>query len=71
MAKKINVTFDDVFLEKIDFMAKESGMSRSAFLAMPVNVYANQMAALQMVNDLPGLLQQMENLSEKIDESKA
>ncbi|WP_429960996.1 ribbon-helix-helix protein, CopG family [Enterococcus sp. AZ012] len=71
MVKKINVTFDDEFLESIDAMAKQSGMSRSAFLAMAVNTYANQMASMQMLRDLPELLQQIEELNDKVDDSKA
>lgn len=71
MAKKFTATFDENLLKRVDLVADEMGLTRSAFLAVAVNTYFQQFDALKSVNEMSAILSKLEELEGKLDESKA
>lgn len=69
MAMRLNISIDENLVPKIDEVAKEMGLSRSAFLSVAVNQYIMQNDAMKMMSDMPALMQKLEELEEKINSS--
>lgn len=64
MSKKVNVTFDDVLLERIDETAKAMGLNRSAFLAVAANSYFGQQDAITAMNNMPEIMRKLEAMKD-------
>lgn len=69
MAMRLNISIDENLVPKIDEVAKEMGLSRSAFLSVAVNQYIMQNDAMKMMSDMPALMKKLEELEEKLNSS--
>lgn len=63
MAIRVNMTFDETLLIRIDDEAKKMGLSRSAFVAVAVNQYLMQIDNVQAVKDVKSMLDKLERLT--------
>ena len=64
MATRVNMTFDETLLIRIDDEAKKMGLSRSAFVAVAVNQYLMQIDNVQAVKDVKSMLDKLERLTQ-------
>lgn len=64
MATRVNMTFDETLLIRIDDEAKKMGLSRSAFVAVAVNQYLMQIDNVQAVKDVKSMLDKLEQLTQ-------
>lgn len=64
MAIRVNMTFDETLLNRIDDEAKKMGLSRSAFVAVAVNQYLMQIDNVQAVKDVKSMLDKLEQLTQ-------
>lgn len=64
MATRVNMTFDETLLIRIDDEAKKMGLSRSAFVAVAVNQYLMQIDNVQAVKDVKSMLDKLEKLTQ-------
>lgn len=63
MAIRVNMTFDETLLNRVDDEAKKMGLSRSAFFAVAVNQYLMQIDNVQAVKDVKSMLDKLERLT--------
>ena len=64
MATRVNMTFAETLLIRIDDEAKKMGLSRSAFVAVAVNQYLMQIDNVQAVKDVKSMLDKLERLTQ-------
>lgn len=64
MAIRVNVSFEESILNKIDEEAKRIGLSRSAFIAVAVNQYFQQMENVNAVSTLKEMIDKVELLNQ-------
>ena len=64
MAIRVNVSFEENILNKIDEEAKRIGLSRSAFIAVAVNQYFQQMENVNAVSTLKEMIDKVELLNQ-------
>lgn len=64
MAIRVNVSFEENILNKIDEEAKRIGLSRSAFIAVAVNQYFQQMENVNAVSALKEMIDKVELLNQ-------
>lgn len=64
MAIRVNVSFEQSILNKIDEEAKRIGLSRSAFIAVAVNQYFQQMENVNAVSTLKEMIDKVELLNQ-------
>lgn len=64
MALRVNVSLEESILNKIDEEAKRIGLSRSAFIAVAVNQYFQQMENVNAVSALKEMIDKVELLNQ-------
>ena len=64
MATRVNMTFDETLLNRVDDEAKKMGLSRSAFFAVAANQYLMQIDNVQAVKDVKSMLDKLEQLTQ-------
>lgn len=64
MAIRVNVSFEEKILERMDEESKKMGISRSAFIAVAVNQYLMQIDNVQAVKDVKSMLDKLERLTQ-------
>lgn len=64
MAIRVNVSFEEKILERMDEESKKMGISRSAFIAVAVNQYLMQIDNVQAVKDVKSMLDKLEKLTQ-------
>lgn len=69
MVVRLSISIDENLLPKIDNVARDMGLNRSAFLSVAVNQYITQNEAMKMMTDMPALLEKLDELEKKINES--
>lgn len=69
MVVRLSISLDENLLPKIDKVARDMGLNRSAFLSVAVNQYITQNEAMKMMSDMPALLEKLDELEKKINES--
>lgn len=71
MVVRLSISVSDELLPKIDRTAKDMGLNRSAFLTVAVNQFIMQNDAMKMMGDMPALMEKLEALEDKINDSKS
>lgn len=64
MAIRVNVSFEEKILERMDEESKKMGISRSAFIAVAVNQYLMQIDNVQAIKDVKSMLDKLERLTQ-------
>lgn len=64
MAIRVNVSFEEKILERMDEESKKMGISRSAFIAVAVNQYLMQIDNVQAVKDVKSMLDKLEKITQ-------
>lgn len=64
MSIRVNVSFEEKILERMDEESKKMGISRSAFIAVAVNQYLMQIDNVQAVKDVKSMLDKLEKITQ-------
>lgn len=64
MALRVNVSFEESILKKVDEEAKRMGLSRSAFITVAVNQYFMQIENVNAVSTLKEMIDKVELLNQ-------